>query len=430
MKPKRDILTLLLIVALPVPFALAQEEYSFDMSAYEKDPFEFSGYGELLWEHMQLEQEAAVYLVNFLDQDRLTRINRYTASAQLQGKYEYEQLKLFARLNPQAYEDELDDDAEMTVHEAYVSWEAKTGVNLDLGKKLIKWGKGYAWNPVGFIERPKDPNEPDLAREGFTFVSADWIISKPGDLQTIALSPVYLPVTDDINRDFGEEDDNFAGRIYFLYKDTDIDLMFLNQGSRSARYGVDFSRNLSSNFEIHGEWAYISDFPRKYLDKQAVLTTKTEDVQSWLLGFRYLTESDTTYIAEYYDNGTGLDEKSLRNYYQYVHDIPNQADPDAALIKARALGEAGFIRQSPARRYFYARITQKEPFDWLYVTPAITTMVNLQDQSYSLSPEVSYTAISNLELRLKLAMLQGSSLSEFGEKQNRRKLELRLRYFF
>ncbi|MDF1594082.1 MAG: hypothetical protein P1P89_21445 [Desulfobacterales bacterium] len=50
------------------------------------------------------------------------------------------------------------------------------------------------------------------------------------------------------------------------------------------------------------------------------------------------------------------------------------------------------------RDYLYFRASIKEPFDLLYFTPAVTTIVNLNDQSLSVTPEVVYTAITNLEL--------------------------------
>jgi hypothetical protein len=85
---------------------------------------------------------------------------------------------------------------------------------------------------------------------------------------------------------------------------------------------------------------------------------------------------------------------------------------------------------NPMRHYLYLRASQKEPFDILYFTPAVTAIVNLDDGSFSLSPEVLYTAVTNLELRLKTTFLAGDRLSEFGEKQNDWRLELRMRYHF
>lgn len=426
---KTKIFISILILAGP-DAGFGQDEYSFDISAYEKSPYEFSGYAEFVWEHMRLDQDAAVYQLNFFGKDQADTINRYTTSLQLEGKYRHENISAIGRFNPEAYKDDFTDDAEFKIHEAYLSWQAKSGLTLDAGKKLNKWGKGYAWNPVGFIERPKDPNDPDLAREGFTIVGGDWIMSRSGSLQTIAITPVYLPVTEDINSDFGKEADNFAARIYFLYKDTDIDLLFLSDGSRTDRYGIDFARNISTNFEVHGEWAYITDFDRKLLTGSNTLITQTENVTSWLLGLRYLTETDTTYIVEYYFNGSGYTEQQMRDFYELVDDVPNQANPDVAIANARSIARAGYVRQSVMREYLYIRVMQKEPFDWLYFTPAVTAIINVEDQSYNLAPEVMYTAITNLELRLKINILEGDQHTEFGEKQNDTKIDIRMRYFF
>ena len=58
------------------------------------------------------------------------------------------------------------------------------------------------------------------------------------------------------------------------------------------------------------------------------------------------------------------------------------------------------------------------------------SIVNLEDNSFSLIPELLYSGIDNIELRLRLNLSVGDTLSEYGEKQNDYKLELRLRYYF
>ena len=89
-----------------------------------------------------------------------------------------------------------------------------------------------------------------------------------------------------------------------------------------------------------------------------------------------------------------------------------------------------YTRQAAMRDYLYARVSQKEPFDILYLTPAVTAIANLQAQSLSLAPELVYTGITNLELRLKGTAIIGSSQSEYGEKPNDARIELRVRYYF
>ena len=61
-----------------------------------------------------------------------------------------------------------------------------------------------------------------------------------------------------MNEDFAQTNGlNFAGRLYFLLYDTDIDLIWLTGESRTDRFGMDFSRNITTNLEIHGECAVV-----------------------------------------------------------------------------------------------------------------------------------------------------------------------------
>ena len=80
--------------------------------------------------------------------------------------------------------------------------------------------------------------------------------------------------------------------------------------------------------------------------------------------------------------------------------------------------------------YLYFRISQKEPFDILYFTPALTGVINLEDKSFSISPELLYTRFTNWEFRLKGTYLSGARWSEYGEKPNDYRVEFRVRYYF
>ena len=408
----------------------SSSEYSFDMSAYEKSPYSFGGYFELRWEHLNLNQEAALYELSEYQAQALNKNDTYAAALQFESRFQGENWMLYARFNPESYQNELRTESVFNTHELYASWKANSSFSVDAGKKLLKWGKGYAWNPVGFVERAKDPNDPDLAREGYGVLTADWINSRSGDLRTLTLSPVYLPVREDLNSDFGSEHNNTAIKLYMLYKDTDIDFMYLANGSFTPRFGFDFSKNLLTNFEVHGEWARITNFAEKSLDAFGVVSSNIHDANKWLLGFRYLNALDTTFIAEYYFNGTGLDGDSMENFYALVDAIPQQADPATARAKALALAQSGFLKQSNMRQYLYLRIQQKDAYDILYFSPALTLIQNIEDHSYNLVPELLYTGITNLELRARANIIRGGDNSEFAEKQNSAKGEIRARYSF
>ena len=157
------------------------------------------------------------------------------------------------------------------------------------------------------------------------------------------------------------------------------------------------------------------------------------DATSFLLGTRVLTTSDTTFIFEYYRNGTGFTEEEMKNFFGFVNDAYQtyvMTGADAALQRASTLFDGNYGRVNPMRDYLYLRIAQKEPFDILYFNPAITTILNLNDRSFTISPEIVYTRIKNLDLRLKASVITGSKDSEYGEKPFDYRLEFRAGYYF
>ena len=401
-------------------------EFSFDAAEFEKKPFEFGGYLELKPERSWLNREGSFYALNGLDRGTL---DRNTATLKLNAKYTQGIATYHLRAAAEVRRDDLASERSQRFDEAYASFKPDPGFTLDVGKQALKWGKGYAWNPVGFVERPKDPNDVELAREGYTLVAADLIRNYTdvlgGDLKTVAFTPVLLPVGAQTNQDFGTPGHlNVAAKLYLLYRDTDIDFTWLGGGSRSPRFGIDFSRNLGSALEIHGEWARIRDVETRRIDAAGNVSAATRAATSYLIGMRYLTENDTTWTAEFYRNGAGYTENELTDFHRLV-DSGNAA----LLNKARQISSS-YGRANAGERYLYLRASQKEPFDIVYFTPSATLIANVDDGSYSLTPELLYTGVTNLDLRLRATWLHGKANSEFGEKQNARKLELMARFYF
>ena len=408
----------------------AAEEFSFDPTTFQKQSFEWNAYIELVQEHFSLDQDSAAYLINLADQTNRRKLDRTTGILELSGNYNKEDFSAGFILHREAQHDAIDDEDDTQLYEATLTYQPNPGTTIDIGKKPLRWGKGYAWNPVGFVERPKDPNDPDLSREGYVLASADFIRSRNDPLQTIAFTPVLLPVNDDLNDDFGEKDHlNIALKLYLLYRDTDIDFMVLSDGSRSTRYGLDFSLNLGTNIELHGEWAHISEATKPVTDVAGNTYQSSADENNYLLGLRYLRDNETTYILEYFSNGAGYSGNELADYYQLVH-AADETNNTTLLSLAHELGDKGYLRRNAGRQYLYFRVSNKEPFDVLYFTPSFTTIINLEDQSFSVAPEIIYTGFDNLEMRFRATWLQGDKLTEFGEKQNDSRIEFRARYFF
>lgn len=424
---------LLVLLLVPLP-ALAQDDYSFDLSEIEKKPYSVAGYLELTPKVFRLDHDAAFYKLNFYDKQDQDYLDEYLFKLSMNGGYTKGISEAYIRANISRTESDSNPGTDIVIDEGFVSFKPSSTFNISIGKKVLKWGKGYAWNPVGFPGRPKDPDDPDRALEGYILATADYIKTFSGPVKVMAIKPVIIPVYDHINTDFGIRDNiNYAGKLYLLLYETDIDFMFLQGNSKPSRLGMDFSSNITSNFEIHGELAHIDNITKRSVDSSGTVTQSTGDAESFLVGMRYLTELDTTYVFEYYRNGAGYTGEEMEGFFSLVGNGVNAylSSGDATLLKkARTLTEGNYGRKNPMRDYLYLRVSQKEPFDILYFTPSVTCMYNMRDKSFSLSPELLYTGITNLELRLKAGFIVGSENSEFGEKQNDYRAELTIRYYF
>ena len=429
----RSIVPLLIVFCLLAADAQAQE-YTFDLSEIEKKAFQFGGYVEVRPILLILDRDSLLYQLRLYDLDDRKTLTEHNLNALLNASYEKSILRAVVQTNTDVSKSVAGWSHRTTLFQALISVQPSLSFNLNVGKQRLKWGKGYAWNPVAFMDRPKNPNDPELALEGFVMVSTNYTRSFEGNLRAITVTPVVLPVYDNLNSIYGKADNwNLGGKLYLLFYDTDIDVMFAAGGSRPARYGFDVSRNIASNLELHGEFAYIPDFSRVTIDRDGELGQVTYPATNYLVGMRYLTSFNTTSIVEYFHNGGGYRSSEMGEYYNHIDQAYESylATWDDSQLKSLArTASPSYSTFAPMRDYLYVRITQKEPWNILYFIPAFTSIVNLNDKSYSLNPEVLYSPITNLELRGKVSVLLGQRGTEFGEKQNDVRLEFRGRYYF
>jgi len=422
------------MLAFSVAHAQTAGEYSFDTSAFERKLFELGGYAQAEGDALRVRQDSIFGRLLAPDQATHANLQRATGVLQLVGKVSYEALSFRFLDYSYVSTDEVQALHDSNLYEADLSYRASDAVTLNAGKRVLRWGTGYAWNPVGFVERAKDPNDVTLPRQGYMMATGDFVKSNAGPFSTLALTAVVLPANEDVNDTFGQgTHTNVAAKLYAFVADTDIDVMGLAKGSRPARIGFDFSRNVATNFEVHGEWARIFRFQQPVIDESGTVSTRTANVNSWLLGLRYLTERDVTWIAEYYRNGTGYDQDEFEAFLRFGESVLANAPPGTLtplVRRAISLAQAGYGLPNPGRDYFYVRASAKEPSNTLYLTPSITAIVNAQDGSFTLTPEVLYTGFTNWELRGRVVLLHGARYTEFGERPYANRIELYARYYF
>jgi hypothetical protein len=442
------ILKIPVLLALLVPAPLFSQEpspstgkFEIDLSDLQKEvdkfaakPYSLGGFLEFQPTLLGIDRDSAVYRARFFRHPQDSVFDQYNFRLRLEGSLKKHWLSMFLKSDTLVRNEFAGWREDTKLFEAYTSIKPTPNFIFEAGKKVMKWGKGYAWNPVSFIDRPKNPEDPEEALEGTTVGTADYIRSFDGPLKTLTLTAAWIPVYRYVNAKFGElYHSNFASKLYLLLYDTDVDFMVFTGSSRTTRYGFDFSRNLTTNFEFHGEVGVVNNLEKTAInDKGRPVKSRFEAV-SHLIGLRYLTEKETTYFLEYYHNGGGFSRSEIKDFIGFVDDSYRtfvKTGSDNGLVRAAKMLDGPYGMPNPGRHYLYFRASQKEPFDILYLTPAVTSIMNLTDASLTVIPEIAYSPLTNLELRFRTAVLIGKKGTEYGEKQNDYRVEFRIRYHF
>jgi hypothetical protein len=410
-------------------------DLDFEIPEVEKKNYTFRAELEISETVKDLDESSLLFYQKYPDGRNETTWWETDLDLTLEGSYRVEFINFYARLTGSLYNDEEDWHTDDLTEEIYLSLQPSPSMALDAGKKVLKWGKGYAWNPVAFFSRPKDLDDPEASMEGYFVASGDLIKSMDGPLKTIAVTPVMLPVSDDVNNEWrdGGKEMVWGAKVYLFAWDTDLDVMVLIGEETKNRVGFDFSKNISLNLEIHGEAAIVFDYEKQVVDGPGELSAERYNAMNFLAGIRYLTEGETTIIFEYYRNGQGYTVDEMDDYFDLIETgVMDYRDSGsmAGLGRSRQYGALYYNQQTMMRDYLYLKVTHKEPFDILYLTPAITSVYNMNDQSFSVTPQVTYAPVTNFELDIKATVISGGGNTESGEKINDSKIVASGPFFF
>ncbi|MEA2019497.1 MAG: hypothetical protein U9N59_13745 [Campylobacterota bacterium] len=343
-------------IAILLPSIIIADDYSFDMDELETievKSYEYSGY--LKGEY------------KYLNRDNQPNIDSYLGEAMINFKYFKDKYTINSEFMANYENIDNEEDDSTSINQLYLNYKQNENHIYTAGKISSKWGKGYFFNPIAFIDRKKDPNNPELTKEGYELLGYKYNkVYQNSNLKNFALDMIYLPTSSTQNDDFyNETSNNIAIKAYFLYFDTDIDIAYLYSDEISNKFGIDFSSNIETNFEIHGEYA-----------------KNDNDLYSYILGIKYLTETDLTITSEYY----------------YQNEILSNTEPFWD------------------NRYFLNKFSQKEPFEILYSSLYFKNSLNLNDNSYQNTLGTIYNYKDNIAFDVAIGNNSGSDSSEYGRK--------------
>ena len=397
------------------------------MTMPDEPKVEWNGNLDAKYSILRFSTNSPIARLQFFQQTIPDAASQYRLEPYLQAAYTTPDVSFLMRLHAMYYDDRR---SSVDLFEAFARYNPSIQTSLQAGKSVYTWGKGYAFNPVGFVNPVKDPENPDLAQAGLFSAHAEYVGSfSSGPIQSFSALIVAVPAGPALNDRFGDVGKtDVAVKFSALLWDADLDLMTYQSATAPDRYGMDVSTNLLENLEIHAEASVAQDVSRASVQDGFVKQVLT-DAFDLLAGIRFLSSTNTTVIVEYYRSGIGMDEPEFQSYRTF---LANAADEGSSAAVQRALqsNQSFFRTNTLMREYVYVKASHPEPFDWLYVTPSAFAIVNVKDGSALAAFPVSYKPATNIEFLFWPTFLLGSDTSEFGTRQARQRLELWMRVFF
>jgi len=402
-----------LFISFQTPgFSQDEDLYSFDVDEFTKKIWEWKGFVSFIATNKIYNKDSVLYPIKIKNDESDSQDYELILGLESRWDWDWSRLFLIGEINALRSSISENDEDDSVLQEAYWQLAAFEPHNFEIGKRLLRWGKGYAFNPVALMERTKNPEDPEAGREGLWTTQGIWITGAIAGFETTSINLVYLPIRDNLNDEYQstiEEDDVWGVKLYGLIGTTDIDIYAVNWDQENViQWGIDFATNLSVNFEVHGEY----------------VTSKYEDYtqNETLLGLRYLTDTDVTWIAEVYLDSEGFTKEESKAIYEAIEDNSG----------IKALPYLSQIQQKKTinQNYGYVKASVKEPFNWLYFTPSIAWLGNLDDQSSNISTQLSYSPSDNWTMIFTWQHMAGNEYTQYGENVVKEKLALLASYSF
>jgi len=426
---KRLIFYSLILSTLILWKTAVAQDYDFEIPEEEEAAkLEFSGNLDAIWGILRTNTASPIYGLQFFDQDKPDEyLSQYRLDFYFNGDYRYRQVGFTMRTFSQYTKEEPID---LSFFELYGSLNLSPRSTFSVGKRRYNWGKGYAFNPVGYVNTEKDPENPDLALAGKSSIYLKYNRSFSSELiQNLSLTTIVLPPEAEILDKYSNFDDLSAAlKLYVLMNNIDLDFMFYAGQNQTRRYGMDFSTNLRENLEVHGEISYAKNDYIHLIQDSTVQMIK-RDGFSYLLGLRYLNSLNITFIAEYYHNNSGLTHSEYKNYLDFLRNNLNSMDAELVSFSKSAMATS-FRNKNPMQDYIYLKASLSEPFEWLYSSVSVFTIYNMNDNSFILSPQIGYKPFTNSEILFWPSIFLGDDNSEYGSKQFQSKVEMWFRFYF
>jgi hypothetical protein len=303
-------------------------------------------------------------------------------------------------------------------------------LDLLIGKKILKWGTGYGFNPTGVVEpqrTPSDPSDRLNQNDGRNLVSLTAFFGKT------SITAVYLNDARYANSTFQWGASELAVRAYTFVSGLDVSLVGHYRERERLEIGANASYVIGDDLELHGEilgkrgssmlyhTIITSDTAEQIFDSypyEPLYGDSRKLFLKTLVGGQYTFRSGINVALEYYHNDDGLSVgqwKRWMNFVKFQDAVQGgsvQVPPSlAGLSRVNILWSLLTLStRGTMRDYLFARGAYA---DDTWGCEAILFM-NVNDGSIVAIPTLTWKASRSLSLYVRYQAYAGRDGSEFG----------------
>jgi hypothetical protein len=329
-------------------------------------------------------------------------------------------------------ENERDTQSRLALRELFFKFSPTSTIDLTLGRTILKWGTGYAYNPTGVIEPRRNPSDPsDRLRQfrGLDLAQADFYF------RASSLTLVYLNTLQTSGKWQLTNDHRLAMRLSTLFRGFDVSLIGFWEKSRRGKIGLNFTKVLDAALEIHGEFLGQrgSEAPQ-----HLIITANAPDTLfrlppfaplhehkrrlfgKYLAGFQYTFGGKANLAVEYFHNDDGLSGRDWQRFLGYLVfanrqlSNPRWNSPQGNLAAANLLWSTGVLSTTGSTHdYLFVRLYSSD-LATTRISGELNALENLHDASAVVIPTLAVYLGREISAYLRWSGFFGKHESEFG----------------
>ncbi len=321
----------------------------------------------------------------------------------------------------------------LRMKELYLNWSVNSHWDVTAGKKILKWGVGYAWTPTGVLDPVRDPRDPT---DRLSQYEGRELVDARGTYGNCNFEAVYSSPRLFSGLQTRRREDQWAFKFNSLFHKLDYSVIASFGGQQAAnRYGANATYVIGQSLELHTEFVAqrgsrllyplpiaLAD-PRVTLPPPIYSPLKEHDDAIYtrtLVGANYTFPGGWNLVVEYYHDRQGLsalERQRLDSFVQFNEEqygLPASPQPAAITPPAADLlwtlqGLGGFNR---ARDYIFARVARDRLANKWNIEHI--TIYSLRDGSSIWIPQLGFDFSELLGVYLRYTYYAGNRTTEFG----------------